>query len=204
MSLTTNPGFDQAAGAAAYGVAALVEAQARSGTIRVTSWPVNLTVMGQNWIGVGSLGKVGELRESDDGASELISVELSAVDLGLRGLALDPNDYVDRPLRIWIAMLNAETGQLSGAPILRFAGVMDRAQILPEAGKARIVMECRSAAYDVRSNPAALRMNNAQHQVDHPGELGFVYLNDMIGKPTLWLGVWTQAWIRFRQYLKGG
>lgn len=203
MSVTTNAGFDSAAAASAYGVAGLVEAQARSGTIRATTWPVNMTVFGNEFIGVGSLGKIGELRESEDGAAELLSIELSAIDVGLRGFALDPNDYVDQPIRVWVALLNPETGQLAGAPILRFAGVMDRAQILPEDGKVRIVMECRTAVYDVRTNPAALRMNDAQHQADHPGELGFTYLNDMIGRPVLWLGVYTQAWIRFRQYLKG-
>lgn len=204
MTITTNSGFQAAAGADAYGVLALAELQLRSGTARLTNWPLSIEAMGQTWQGVGNLGQVGELHESEDGASERLTLTLSPVDIGTRALALgDPADYQDRPVRVWIALLDARTLQLSGAPVLRFAGVMDQMKIEREGGTASIGMECRTASYDVRSNPSALRLNDAQHQARHPGELGFAYLTGMIGSPTVWVSKWLQANLQFRQILKG-
>ena len=70
MTVNTNSGFDAASRAGAYGVMALAELQLRSGTVRYTTWPVNVQTMGQSWLGLGNLGSIGELHESEDGAAE--------------------------------------------------------------------------------------------------------------------------------------
>lgn len=205
MALTTNLGFQAAASAAAYGQLALVELQLRSGTLRLTNWPLSITAQGQNWVGVGSLGSVGDLHESEDGASEKLTLTLSPVDVGTRALALgDPAEYQDRRVRVWIALLDAQTLQISGAPVLRFVGVMDKMRIERDETNATIEMECRTASYDFRSNPAALRMNHSQHQARHPGELGFAYLQNLIGNPSIWVGLVLQTWLKFRAILKSG
>lgn len=202
MTVPVNSGFQASANAPAYGELALVEMQLRSGTARMTNWPLTVDVMGQTWQGVGNLGTVGQLHESEDGAAEKLTLTLSPVDIGTRALALgDPSDYQDRIVRVWIAMLDASTLQFSGAPVLRFAGVMDQMKIERDGGTASIGMECRTASYDVRSNPAALRMNNAQHLARHPGELGFSYLTSLIGNPAIWVSKWLQVNLQYRQVL---
>ncbi|MNV17475.1 hypothetical protein D3C71_1082640 [compost metagenome] len=202
MTVTTNSGFQATANAGAYGELALVELQLRSGTARFTNWPLSVQVMGETWQGVGNLGSIGELHESEDGAAEKLTLTLSPVDIGTRALALgDPADYQDRRVRVWIAMLDANTLQITGAPVLRFVGVMDQMKIDRDGNSASISMDCRTASYDVRSNPAALRMNNAQHQARHPGELGFSYLTGLIGNPSIWVSKWLQANLQYRQTL---
>ncbi|GER20689.1 hypothetical protein [Variovorax boronicumulans] len=202
MTVTTNSGFQATANAGAYGELALVELQLRSGTARFTNWPLSVQVMGETWQGVGNLGSIGELHESEDGAAEKLTLTLSPVDIGTRALALgDPSDYQDRRVRVWIAMLDANTLQITGAPVLRFVGVMDQMKIDRDGNNASISMDCRTASYDVRSNPAALRMNNAQHQARHPGELGFSYLTGLIGNPSIWVSKWLQANLQYRQTL---
>ncbi|MGJ7527106.1 hypothetical protein [Variovorax sp. GB1P17] len=202
MTVPVNGGFQAAAGAAAYGELALVELQLRSGTARFTNWPLSVQVMGETWQGVGNLGSIGELHESEDGAAEKLTLTLSPVDIGTRALALgDPSDYQDRRVRVWIAMLDANTLQINGSPVLRFVGVMDQMKIDRDGNTASISMDCRTASYDVRSNPAALRMNNAQHQARHPGEMGFSYLSSLIGNPAVWVGKWLQANLQYRQNL---
>ncbi|WP_447747956.1 hypothetical protein [Variovorax boronicumulans] len=202
MTVTTNSGFQATANAGAYGELALVELQLRSGTARFTNWPLSVQVMGETWQGVGNLGSIGELHESEDGAAEKLTLTLSPVDIGTRALALgDPSDYQDRRVRVWIAMLDANTLQITGAPVLRFVGVMDQMKIDRDGNSASISMDCRTASYDVRSNPAALRMNNAQHQARHPGELGFSYLTGLIGNPSIWVSKWLQANLQYRQTL---
>ncbi|MBB1601585.1 hypothetical protein [Variovorax sp. UMC13] len=186
--ITTNSGFEAAASSSAHGALALVELQLRAGTARFTTWPLDVTVMGQTWKGVGSLGQIGQLHESEDGAEEKLSLGLSLVDIGTRSIALgSPNEYKDRPMRLWVALLDANTHQLSGEPVLRFAGVMDQAKIVRDGSSGSISLDCRTASYDVRSNPAALRMNQAQHQARRPGERGFEYLTSLIGNPSVWL-----------------
>jgi len=194
MTIVTNPGFTAAARAAAYGQLALVELQLRSGTARFTTWPLSIDVMGQTWQGVGNLGSIGEMHESEDGAEEKMTLSLSPVDLGTRALALgDPADYQDRPMRVWLALLDANTLQLTGTPVLRFAGVMDQLKIDRDRTTAAIKLDCRTGSYDRRANPAALRMNHAQHQLRHPGERGFEYLTSLIGNPAIWVNKWLQA-----------
>ncbi len=202
MTVPVNGGFQATAGAAAYGELALVELQLRSGTARFTNWPLSVQVMSETWQGVGNLGSIGELHESEDGAAEKLTLTLSPVDIGTRALALgDPSDYQDRRVRVWIAMLDANTLQINGSPVLRFVGVMDQMKIDRDGNNASISMDCRTASYDVRSNPAALRMNNAQHQARHPGEMGFSYLSSLIGNPAVWVGKWLQANLQYRQNL---
>jgi hypothetical protein len=96
--------------------------------------------------------------------------------------------YQNQPCRIWVALVNASTYQITGAPLLRFAGVMDQVKISrSDAQVGKVTMACQTGAYDVRSNPAALRMTQAQHSARHPGETGFKYINDLIAKPQQWL-----------------
>lgn len=204
MALTTNSGFQTAASADAYGQLALVELQLKPGTVRYTNWPLSVDMMGQTWQGVGNLGSIGEMHESEDGAAEKLTLSLSPVDVGTRALALgDPSDYQDRTVKVWLALLNAQTLQLSGAPVLRFAGVMDQMKIERDGTSASIKLECRTASYDVRTNPASLRMNHAQHVARHPGERGFEYLTSLIGNPAVWVSKWLQANLQLIAQMRG-
>lgn len=186
--IPTNTGFQTTAASHAYGALAFVELQLRSGIARYTNWSVNVDALGQTWQGVGNLGSIGSLHESEDGAEEKLTLTLSPIDIGTRALALgDPSDYQDRPVRVWVGMVDAETFQLTGSPVLRFVGVMDQLKIERDGNNATIAMTCRTASYDVRSNPASLRMNNAQHQARFPAERGFEFLSSLIGNPAVWV-----------------
>jgi hypothetical protein len=190
MTVATDAAFDALAAGAAYLPVPLVEMQFGTGTLRLTPFPLDVVAMGQTWKGIGTLGQVGEIRESEDGAAEKITLTLSPVDTSVLALALgNPSNYQDRPVRIWLALLDPNTYQMPGAPVLRFAGVMDLVKLPRDAdGKTgRIEMECVTAAYDVRANPAGLRLNNAQHQARYPGERGFEYVAGLIGAPSVWL-----------------
>jgi hypothetical protein len=192
--IPTNSGFQITGTLPAYGELALVELQLRSGTARYTNWPLNVEAFGQTWQGVGNLGSIGSLHESEDGAEEKLSLTLSPVDLGTRALALgDPGDYQDRPVRVWVALVSTDTFQIVGVPVLRFSGVMDQLKLQREENSGTITLDCRTASYDVRSNPAALRMNHVQHQARHPGERGFEYLTSLIGNPAVWMSKNLQA-----------
>jgi len=194
MTVLTNSGFENAASADAYGELALVEMQFQGGTLRLTSWPLSVDVMGETWTGVGALGSIGKLHESEDGAAEKLTLTLDITDFGIRTLALgSPGSYQDRTMKMWFALLDATTLQISGQPVLRFVGVMDQIKMTRDQTSAAIHLDCRSNSFDVRSNPSSLRCNDAQHQARHPGERGFEYLNSLIGTPSVWLSKAFQA-----------
>lgn len=202
MTVGVDASFAALAGAGVYGELALVELRATTGTLRLTNWPLDVEVMGQTWSGVGSLGQIGEMHEGDDGAAEKLTLSLSPVPLDMRAFALsDPHEYRDRPVRIWIAMVDPYTMQISGAPVLRFAGVMDQMHVERKEREGVIGVTCRTVSYDVRSNPSALRMNHVQHTARFPGERGFEYLQGLVGNPSVWASVAYLAYMNIRGML---
>ena len=193
MARTTNAGFDSAAAAGAVGVMYLVELDFLSGTLYYTNWPVDVTVGATTYTGLGNLGSVGQIKESEDGATQTIDLELSQVNTSLLALGLgNVSAYQDRAMRIYLALTDTNF-TVSGSPVLLFAGFMDTVRISRNDKTGKVILRCSTGGYDVRRNPAALRLNDAQHQARHPGELLFVYAPDLIGKPARWMSVRLQA-----------
>lgn len=194
MTISTNSGFDTAAAAAAVGVLYLVELDFLGGTLYLTNWPTNVTIGAQVYTGLGNLGGVGELKESEDGQTQKLELRLSQVSstnlsLALGGVA----GYQGRAVRVYVALTDTNLA-VTGSPVLRFSGWMNLVKVKRESDNAGVItLECMTGGYDVRRSPAALRMNDSQHQAVRPGELGFQYVADLIGKPQLWLSKRFQA-----------
>lgn len=189
MTLATTGPWDTAAASAAVGVLLLVQLDFTSGTQRLTNFPLDVTVLGYTWTGLGTVGSVGGLKESEDGAGETIEVSLSQVNASILALALGGVEtYQGRAASIYVALLDAATLQITGTPILRFSGFMDVVSIKRnDDGAGDITMRLVSMSQDVRTNPSGLRYSDAQHQAEYPGELGFQYITELIGKPVQWL-----------------
>ena len=188
MTITTNAGFDTAAAAPAVGVMYLIEMDFTGGTLYLTNWSTNVTVGANTYTGLGNVGSVSEIKESEDGSIQKVNLELSQVNsaylsLGLGGVST----YQNRAVRIYVALTDA-TLAITGSPVLRFAGFMNKVSIKRGSNnKGSVVMECDTGGYDVRKNPVGFRLNDSQHQANKPGELGFQYVADLIGKPQQWL-----------------
>jgi hypothetical protein len=182
-------GASAAAAAPVMGVLALVELAFSSGTLRLTNYPLDVTILGATWTGVGAVGAVDEIRESEDGAGEKLTIGLSQVPSGYLAAALGSVEtYQGRDARVYVAMLDGSTLQVTGSPRLRFAGYMDRVHIeRGDDGVGKVLVDLVTFSGDARANPSGLRLANAQHQAEHPGERGFEYLTDLVGKPALWL-----------------
>lgn len=187
--ITTNAGFDSAAAAPVVGgPVTLLELYFTSGTLFLTTWPVDLLVGAQTYTGVGTVGSVGEMKESEDGQSQMMPLVLSQVPITQLALALgSPTVYQGRVALAKILVLTPELAQ-SGSPVLRFSGFMDRVKIKRAGNNAgEITLECITGGYDVRRSPVGLRINDIQHQSAHAGELAFQYVQGLIGNPQLWL-----------------
>jgi len=191
MSVSVDATFQARIEAAVYGALYLVEMAFTGGTLRVTNYPVDLSVNvgagAVTWTGVGALAGVSDLRESEDGRAQRVDLTLSQVLSSNLALALGSvSTYQGRDVSIYVGVMN-DAFAVVGTPTLRFAGYMDRVRIERDGSVGKVIMECQSGAHDVRSNPAGLRMNDAQHQSLFPGERGFEYVAGLIGKPQQWL-----------------
>lgn len=189
MSLTTDTAWNTATASPALGALYLVELAFTGGTLRVTNWPLDVVALGFTWTGVGAVSEVGPLKESEDGNYQKLTLGLTQVQNSYLALALGAAEtYQGRTARIWVALVDATTLQITGAPLLRFSGYMDQVRIeRDEEMTGRVLLDCQTGAFDLRSNPAALRMNQAQHSVRQPDETGFRYIQDLIARPQRWL-----------------
>lgn len=189
MTVATNAGFDSAAAAPALGLLHLVELQFLSGTLFLTNWPTSITIGAQPYQGLGHLGRVGELRESEDGQTQTLELELSQVQLTNLGVALGSvNNYQGRVAKVSVLLTDSALVP-QGAPVLRFSGFMDIVKVRrDESGNyGRITLVCKTGGYNNRRNPTALRMNDTQHQIRFPGERGFELVPDLIARPQQWV-----------------
>lgn len=187
MTVTTNAGFDAVAASPVATPINLVEMDFATATLYLTTWPVDVVYSGQPYQGIGVLGRIGEMRESEDGNTQSLDLELSQVNATLLGAALGSvSNYQGRAVRVKLALADS-TGVIQGAPVLRFSGFMDLVKISRQEGQGIVTMSCKTGGYDLRKNPTALRLNDQQHQAERPGELGLAYVADLIGKPQQWL-----------------
>lgn len=187
MTITTNSGFDTAAALPAVGVLQLVELDFAAATLYLTTWPVDLTVGTQVYTGVGAVGSIGEIRESEDGQTQRLNIVLSQVNSSNLSLALgNVSNYQGRGARVKLALTDANL-VIQGSPVLRFSGFMDKVSIKRNGDAGEITLECATGGYDVRRNPAGLRNNDIQHQSRHPGERGLEYKQYLISNPQMWL-----------------
>lgn len=188
--ITTDATWDATAAGAQLGVMLLIALDFASGVLRVTTWPLDVTVLGYTWTGLGQVARVGAIEESEDGNYEKLTVGLSQVASANLALAMgSPETYQGRDADIWVALVSPTTYQVVGTPIRRFAGKMEQVEVpAREAdGSGVVLLHLQAGSYDRRNNPAALRMNQQQHAARHPGETGFRFTPDLIGKPKQWL-----------------
>lgn len=190
MTITTDASWNAAAAAPAVGALYLIELAFSGGTLRLTNWPVDLTILGYTWTGLGVVSEVGDLTESEDGQYQKLTLGLTQVQSSYLALALGSAEtYQDRDALVYVGLVDSATLQITGTPKLRFAGKMDQVRIErdAESNTGKVLLDCIAGAYNVRSNPAALRMNQAQHSARKPGETGFRYVPDLIARPQTWL-----------------
>lgn len=194
MTVSTNAGFDTNAAAPVAAVLSFVRLYFGSGTLYLTTWPVDLTVAAQVYTGLGLLAGIGPVRESEDGSVQRLTLSLSQVSASVLGLALgNLSNYQGLPVQIDQAVADANLASI-GTPVMRFSGYMDTVAIkrgsggttVGGGGTGSVELECVAGGVQ-RKNAASYRINDGQHQQRHPGERGFEYTPDLIGRPQLWL-----------------
>lgn len=165
-------------------MAYFAEFQFASGTQRLSNFNITINWGGYDWLGLGSLGSISEVEESD--GLEARPLNFSLCTPSELAVAIGPvEEYRGRPAKLYRCPLD-EQFRLVGTPELCWRGTMDMMSVGISGEAAQIVLKCETSAYGLK-RPASLRMNAAQQKKRYPLDTGFDYLTDLIANPQLWL-----------------
>ncbi len=167
-------------------VAYFVEFAFAGGTSRMSTLNQTITWGGYDWLGVGAIGGISSINESESIESSALNFTLTAADPSWIALAVGSvEEYRGRPAKMWMCPLS-ESFQLIDAPVICWRGVMDLVSVGFDGEDGQIILKCETSAFGLKRKQG-LRMNAAQHKKKYPSDTGFDYLTDLITNSQLWL-----------------
>jgi hypothetical protein len=163
-----------------------VEFQFLTGTARLSTANIPITWGGYAWAGVGSIGSIGSVDESDGLTSKPLNFTINAAQPAWLALAVGAVEaYRGRPAKMYMCPLD-ESFRLVDTPVLCWSGLMDMVSVGINGESGTITLKCETSAYGLKRRPL-LRLNAAQQRKSHPYDTGLDYLTDLIGNPAVWL-----------------
>lgn len=182
MSRALTPAADAALRAAHVPLLALVLLEFSGGALRVTNAGYTVRYDGADWLGLGALGQIDAVRESMGLEAHGVTLALSGVPPEHVALALTEH-YQGRPATIWMAPLTADH-QIVADPVLIWRGRMDTMDIeIGATATITVTAESRLADW---ARARTRRYNDADQQIDHPGDRGFQFAAVSAAKALKW------------------
>lgn len=163
-----------------------VQFEFSTGTSRLSTANLPITWGGFEWAGVGSIGSISAVQESDGMTTSPLNFTINAAQPSWLALAVGPvEEYRGLPAKMYMCPLN-EAFQLVDTPVLCWSGLMDTVSVGINGDSGSIAMKCETSSYGLKRRPT-FRLNAAQHKKDHPYDTGLDYLTDLISNPKVWL-----------------
>jgi hypothetical protein len=161
-----------------------VEFQFATSTARLCNSNMDLGWGGYMWSGVGTLGEISQIEETDGLESRPLNFTINSAQQAWLSLALGPDEeYRGRPAKVYMCPLD-ENFIMVGNPEQCWSGLMDMLSV--DFASAKITLKCETSAYGLKRRPT-FRLNAAQHKAKNPTDTGLDYLNDLISNPAVWL-----------------
>lgn len=164
-----------------------VELQFTTSTQYLSTMNQTITWGGHDWIGLGVLGAIGDVTESDGTESSALDFTLTAAEPSWLALSAGPvTEYRGKAAKMYFCPLD-ESFQLVGTPALCWRGTMSTMSIgIDNSGSGAVTLRCETSAYGLKRRPS-LRLNAAQQKAKHPTDTGLDYLTDLLANPQSWL-----------------
>lgn len=163
-----------------------VEFHFASGIVRVSNFNVAYQWGGHTWGGLGELGAIDQVQESEAVESRPLNFTLNAVNSALLAEGLGPvEDYRGRDAKMYFCPVD-ENYALVNTPELCWRGIMDTVTFGVEGDQGSIMLKCETSTNGLKRQ-AAIRVNAAQQKKKYPTDTGLDYLTDLIANPQLWL-----------------
>jgi hypothetical protein len=156
------------------------------GPIFVWSGLGNLNWNGHVWVGLGALGTISAIEESSELKATNVTFTLSSIpqDLIQHALGQVRQGY---PVQLWFGTLGDNNNVLAD-PLQIFAGRMDVPTIDEGAQTSTISIAVENRLIDLNRSRER-RYTDQDQQIDHPGDLGFQYVQFI----QAWSGTWGKA-----------
>lgn len=167
-------------------IAYFVSLDFATGMLRLSNFNQSVEWGGNTWVGLGALGGISEVEESDGMESKSLNFTLNLADVAMKSLAVGTvEDYRGRAAKLYMCPLT-ENFALIDTPVLCWSGYMDMMSVGIDGNEGQITLKCENSAYSLKRQPP-LRMNAAQQRAKYPTDSGFDYLNGLIANPQVWL-----------------
>lgn len=154
-----------------------------SDPIRFTSLYSSKVVDGDEYIGLGNLGKVSGISENTDMEPQQLSIVIAGVNpASLSATLTEP--YVNREVRVLVGMLDDNDGLIGDVTMTYFVGKIDEMKVTQDtAGSIEIIARDRLADW---SRPRVERYTNASQQAKFPGDKGLEFVSQVADKEIIW------------------
>lgn len=158
------------------------EALFPSGAVRLNSSKVNLSIDGNTYTGISSLGAVSEISETvDEGANEA-RFTLAGDPAGIAlALADNPRGIL---VRSYLGFLDGSNA-LIDAPTVEFSGFGSHFLVDPGAEVSTVTLVCYDETGD-QERPLEERYTDQDQKRMHPGDRGLEYVADLPNKQFTW------------------
>lgn len=125
---------------------------------------------GEEWIGVGGVGRIGDIDETFEVRASTLTLELTGVrpsDI----VQVKQQKYRGRKVKVWEALLNRDTRAIIGEPTLWWVGFMDTPRIERGEKEAKIVLTSwnRLASWERATNKRRTYADQIQRYANDTG-----------------------------------
>ena len=163
---------NQTAAVAAHAeIVTFVDLDFSSGHLYVHTASGTITWGGHDWLGVGKLGSVDQVKEDAELRPNSIRLTLSGVDSALINTAMT-EDYHGRAVSIYVGLVSLTTGALVATPETVFRGLMDYMSVELGKNAGSIVVNCESELARWQ-RPRGLLSTHESQQIIYAGDRFF-------------------------------
>lgn len=153
-----------------------------SGTVYLTTLAYSKDWDGHTWIGLGNLGNVEDINESENVEAFGIRLTLAGTNAAQMSIMLSEK-YQGRAVRLWFAPLDSSHAVIAD-PVLVFKGHMDTPEIETGGiGSIRLACEGRLADLD---RPRVGRYSHEDQIARYPTDMGLQFVPQMVEKQLYW------------------
>ena len=136
------------------------------------------------WSGVGSLMSISTPEDSTQVEAKGITLSLSGIDATLLPQALH-DVTLGLPVTVYLGLYDV-TGSLIDTPVIAWAGRIDQPTFTVSGSEVTLDINCETRLLDMNI-PVDRRYTNEDTQMDHPGDLGCMFV-DGIQEVTIYWG----------------
>lgn len=138
---------------------------------------------GQNWLGVGTLGSVSPVQETENATATNIVMTLSGIPSDVLALVISEVRNGKR-VRIWLGLLDDNYSLLTD-PVEMFGGHIDASEIDEDAETSSCSITVENAFVDFQRARPVPFTDQAQQAV-FPGDLGFAFVPQLADIEISW------------------